>query len=392
MLNFKNIIVVLFTLFVVSASAQVSTSGCYISGALIDPGSTAGCGNTGTNNYCNLASLFVPAYSPVACGTATTSGGVNHTKATVFTLPAGCTATVDAEFKKRNYLGVGASATGCGNAGMDAGSPDALYIIQSGGIVVSQSSTIDVNVTTCGAYPSLGVYTTATASLSAGCGNADGSVEMILTGGTFTIGGASNRADEIITFTVSMSGSCGPSCSAVLPIELISFFGEPRTDKVDLFWKVATEHHVDHYRIEKSSDGLNWKILTNIPASNKTYGSNLTYKTSDNYPVKGVNYYKLTNVDADDSQGLSAMVAVNYTGSETTFWVEQTNDELIIHLKNDQSEGFDLLDNSGRTILDLNGTQGSDRIEISKNGLAKGAFILRSKTNKRTAFTKLIVY
>lgn len=391
MLKYKHIILVVFAAFFSFAKAQVSTSGCYISGALIDPGSTAGCGNSGTNNYCNLASLFVPAFSPVACGTSTTGGSVNHTKATVFTLPAGCTATVDAEFRKRNYLGVGATATGCGNSGMDAGSPDALYILQSGGVVTSQSSTIDVNVGTCGAYPVMGVYTTATASLSQGCTNADGAVQMILTGGTFTIGGASNRADEIITFTVNMSGTCGPSCSSVLPIELISFFGEARQDKIDLLWRVATEQQVNYYLMERSSDGLNWQIFSKTPATNKTYASNLTYKISDNYPLKGVNYYRLTNVDDDNSKGLSALVAVNYTGDENTFWIEQTDDELIVHWKNESEAGMELIDNSGRTVAELS-PNGSDRTSIQKSTLSKGAYVLKSTSFDRLSRTKLIVY
>ena len=392
MFKAKSILFILFSIIVVSVSSQVSTSGCYISGALIDPGSTAGCGNSGTNNYCNLASLYVPAFSPIACGTSTSSGGVSHTKATAYTLPAGCTATVEAEFRKRNYLGVGATGTGCSNCGMDAGAPDALYIIQSGGVVTSESSTIDVNVGTCATYTALGAYTTASASLSQGCTNADGYVQMILTGGSFTIGGASNRADEIITFTVNMSGTCGPSCSSVLPIELVSFFGEPAQPKINLSWKVATEKNVNHYLVEKSLDGLNWEKISKVMASNKAYASNLQYKTSDHYPVNGVNYYRLVNVDNDNSHGLSAVIAVNYTEDSKTFWIEQTDEELIIHFKNSQSEGVELIDCSGKSVWKSNDIAGSDKQKIFKRDLTKGMFILRSQSSDNLSYTKLIIY
>ena len=260
MFKARSIIIIFLLTAFLQGKSQVSSTGCYISGALIDPGSTQGCGNSGTNNYCNLASLYVPAFSPTACSTSTSSGGVSHVKSTVYTLPAGCTATIDAEFKKRNYLGVGATATGCSNSGMD-GSPDGFYITQSGGTTISESSTIAVNVGTCGAYPVLGTYTTAVATLSPGCNNADGTIQMILTGGTFTIGGTSNRADEIITFTVNMSGTCGPLCSAVLPIELLSFYGESNSRQINLSWKVAMEKNVDYYLIEKSLDGLSWETI-----------------------------------------------------------------------------------------------------------------------------------
>ena len=373
--------------------AQVSNSGCYISGVLADPTSTLGCGNSGTNNYCNLASLYVPAFSPSACPTATSSGGVSHTKATVYTLPAGCTATIEAEYRKRNYLGVGATATGCSNSGMD-GSPDALYITQSGGVVASQGSTIDVNVGTCGPYPALGVYTGVTSSISPGCSNADGYVKMIVTGGTFTVGGVSNRADEVITFTVNMSGNCGPLCSSVLPIELLAFYGIPANDKVILQWKVATELNVNYYLVEKSIDAEQWSEVIKIPSKSEAFGVNQFYETQDNYPQKGINYYRLTNYDKDGSHGESRLITVNYERDAMPVWVEQTTDELIIHLngKNLSGEIIELYDISGRVVFSSALPQADDKISIKKQSLAKGIYTLRAESDQNQIFNKLLIH
>lgn len=387
----QNIVILLFAVFF-QGKSQVSSTGCYISGALIDPGSTIGCGNSGTNNYCNLASLYVPAFSPTACSTSTSSGGVAHVKSTVYTLPAGCTATIDAEFKKRNYLGVGATATGCSNSGMD-GSPDGFYITQSGGITVAESSTIVVNVGTCGAYPVLGTYTTAVATISPGCNNADGTIQMILTGGTFTIGGASNRADEIITFTVNMSGTCGPLCSAVLPVELLSFYGESDSRQINLSWKVAVEKNVDYYLVERSLDGISWEIISKTSASNKTYASNLNYKSTDHYPVNGVNYYRLTNVDNDDSKGISSVIAVNHQYDSNSFWVEQNDEEIVIHYRDDGKNGsFTLMDNAGKVIWTGSENTGINQIIIPKSQIAPGMFILSCQSGDKLSNSKLIIH
>jgi hypothetical protein len=391
MFKAKRLIIIFSAFIFFQGKAQVSSTGCYISGALINPGSTAGCGNSGNNNYCNLASLYVPAFTPTACGTSTSSGGVSHVKSTVYTLPAGCTATIDAEFKKRNYLGVGATGTGCSNCGMD-GSPDGLYITQSGGTTIAESSTIVVNVGTCGAYPSLGTYTTAVATISPGCNNADGTIQMILTGGTFTIGGASNRADEIITFTVNMSGTCGPACSGVLPIELISFYGEPANRKINLEWKIATEQHVNYYLVERSLDGLTWEYLSKTIATNKVYATNLTYKSTDNYPLKGINYYRLTNVDMDDERGVSAIIAVEYMDDSNMFWVEQTDEEVIIHQKNDENRGFELIDSSGKRIWETKENNNLTKIQIPKKDLGKGMFILKGHSGDKLSHSKVIIY
>jgi len=391
-LTLKPFIVIVLILLSGNAITQVSFSGCYISGALIDPGSTAGCGNNGTNNYCNLASLYVPAFTPTACGTFTSSSGVNHVKGTVYTLPAGCTATIEAEFKKRNYLGVGATATGCSNSGMD-GSPDGLTITQSGGVIVSQFSQIDVNVGTCGAYGALGTYTTAVATISPGCNNADGYVRMELTGGTFTVGGASNRADEIITFTINLSGTCGPSCSNVLPIELVSFFGVPDENKVNLHWKVASELNVAYYVIEKSLDGINWSEIAKIPSNSETFGVNQKYQTWDYYPQSGINYYRLNNLDKNGDRGDSRVIMVNFNREAMPYWLEQNKEELILHLNNPYyfNEAIQLYDVSGR-LVDSFVLNGSDKLSISKQNIAKGLYNLKTSINQNIKFTKVIIY
>lgn len=373
--------------------SQVSFSGCYISGALLDPGSTAGCGNSGTNNYCNLASLYVPAFSPTACATFTSGSGVSHTKATVYTLPSGCTATIQAEYRKRNYLGVGATATGCSNSGMD-GSPDALYIVQSGGTISSQGFTIDVNVGTCGAYPALGVYTGATSSISPGCTNADGYVQMIVTGGTFTVGGVSNRADEIITYTINMAGSCGPLCSSVLPIELVSFYGTALENKVKLQWKVASELNVDYYLVEKSIDGSEWTALGKVKANSETFGVNQLYHLSDHYPQKGVNYYRLNNYDKDDKRGEAKLIAVNFNKETMPIWVEQTNEDLIFHLNenNKMDEAPKLYDVSGRLIMQLHPENSGSKIVVSKQLIEKGIYLLGFVSSGNSYFNQLLIH
>lgn len=373
--------------------SQVSFSGCYISGALIDPGSTVGCGNSGTNNYCNLASLFVPAFSPTACATSTTSGGVSHAKATVYSLPAGCTATIQAEFRKRNYLGVGATATGCSNCGMDA-LPDALSINQSGGVVSAQGSTLDVNVGTCGAYPTLGTYTTSTASISGGCSNADGYVNMILTGGTFTIGGASNRADEIITFTINLSGTCGPACSNVLPIELISFYGNTEKGKVKLTWKIASEQNVNYYLIEKSIDGENWNFLHKQKPWKAEGGNNITYTTQDHFPEKGINYYRLRNFDKDGSVGDPHLIAVDFNRENEIFYQEQSDRELILHIQNTSamnSECF-LTDMNGKTVKKFSLNPGNNTLIIEKYSVPPGIYGLYAENFNSGLREKIIVH
>lgn len=373
--------------------SQVSFSGCYISGALIQQGSTAGCGNGA--NYCNLASLYVPAFTPTACGTTTATGGVSTPLSTNYSLPAGCTATIVAQYMKRNYFGatVTPSGTGCNNSGMD-GSPDALFITNTGGVVVAQSSTIDVNVGTCGAYPTLGTYTTATANLAAGCANADGTVKMILTGGAFNVGGNSNRADEIITFTVNMSGTCGPSCNGVLPITLKDFYAEPLENEVLLKWSVATEKNVLYYLIEKSNDGISFLPFNTVYSlANLSGENNLSYFNYDYSPSKGINYYRLKHVEKDGSVETHKTIAVSYKNSgASAMWINQTNEIIKIgYEKMPFSKSIFFYDITGRLIKEISlNTEAPAEQEVYTSELVNGMYLI-SGSDPRDAFSQKLI-
>ncbi len=374
---------------------QVSFSGCYISGALIQQGSTAGCGNAGSN-YCNLASLYVPAFTPTACGTAVTSGGVSTALSTNYILPAGCTATITAQFMKRNYFGAPVNPTGigCSNSGMD-GSPDAIFITNTGGFVIAQSSTIDVNVGTCGLYPALGTYTTATANLSAGCANADATVEMILTGGSFNVGGNSNRADELITFTVSLAGTCGTGCSGVLPVTLKDFYAEPLENEILLKWFVASEKNVAYYLLEKSSDGISFTPLNTIFSLAANVGeNNLAYFNYDYAPVKGLNYYRLKNADRDGSIATHKTIAVNFKSDRSSpIWINQTKETIKIGYETlPLSKSLFIYDITGRKVKEIDlKTAAPAEHEVSISDLLKGIYLISASDTRDAFLQKLII-
>jgi len=386
-----------FILFLLAgfAFAQTSFSGCYISGALIQQGPLAGCGNSGSN-YCNLASLYVPAFTPSACGTSVLSGGASTPLTTNYSLPAGCTASITAQFMKRNYFGAPVNPTGigCSNSGMD-GSPDALFITNTGGLVIAQSSTIDVNVGTCGLYPALGTYTTATANLSAGCANADATVQMILTGGSFNIGGSSNRSDELITFTINLSGTCGAGCSGVLPISLKDFYAETLDNEIVLKWFVGSESNLHYYLLEKSTNGIDFYPLNTVYSIAANVGqNNLSYFSYDHGPAKGINYYRLKNVDIDGTVTTHKTIAMNFkNGHEAQMWINQSCEMIKIgYEKMPLSKSVFIYDISGRIIKEIVLKPEAPAINsIPVSGIQKGVYLISGSDPMDGFLQKLII-
>ncbi|MDP3567588.1 T9SS type A sorting domain-containing protein [Sediminibacterium sp.] len=386
-----------YTIFLIVATSlvysQVSFSGCNISGAMLNQNAVAGCGNGGAN-YCNLSALYVPVFSPTGCSTVVLGGGTTDNYSTVYSLPAGCTATITAQYMKRNYLGAPTttSAIGCSNSGMDSG--DDVFITNTGGIVSAQGSTMDVNVGTCGSYTALGTYTTGTPSLIGGCANSDGTVQMILTGGSFNIGGKSNRSDEIITFTVNLSGTCGPSCSGVLPIILKDFYAEPLESEIILKWSVETEKNVLYYLVEKSLDGIEFSPLNTVYSLAITNQQNsLSYFTNDRFPSKGINYYRLMHVENDGSVEVHKTIAVNFKSAyASTIWVNQTKDALKIgYEKMPLSKSVFIYDITGRKIKEVSlKMEAPAENEVFISDLVKGIYLI-SGSDPQDAFSQKLI-
>ncbi len=272
--------------FTVTLICSATTVTCNVNGAMSN-GNASGCGD-GAGTPCNLSAY---SYFGTFCGpTASVScSGCSATSiSTQYILPAGCTANVIAEFKKRG--------SGCSNSGMDAG--DVLSITSSGGIVVGQSASLTNPVSGCTSSTFATTFTTST--ISNGCGNSDGVVTRTITGGQFQINLTSDRGDEIATFSVTITGACGTNCNLVLPIELIDFYASQDGDKNDLVWKVASEEKIVKYIVEKSEDGINFVELLRM----NPFGSENTstiYTGEDASPYSGITYYRLSTIEDDYS-------------------------------------------------------------------------------------------
>ena len=81
----------------------------------------------------------------------------------------------------------------------------------------------------------------------------------------------------------------------MLPIELLYFSATLEKEKVVLRWETASEINADHYVIEKSSDGIEYKTMAIVSA--KGFADN--YILYDRDPYVGRNYYRLTEIDMD---------------------------------------------------------------------------------------------
>lgn len=96
-----------------------------------------------------------------------------------------------------------------------------------------------------------------------------------------------------------------------LPVQLISYTAKAVENRSFIEWSTATETNNRMFVISRSSDGINFKEKGRVNAAGNS--SNPVYYTySDEQPLPGKNYYKLTQVDADGTKKILGVREVRF--------------------------------------------------------------------------------
>src|SRR5579862_5466913 len=81
-------------------------------------------------------------------------------------------------------------------------------------------------------------------------------------------------------------------------VQLISFAGENINGDVVLSWTTSYEENVDHFDLQRSTDGEHFVRLATLAAAGNS-STPLQYTLTDHQPFGGMNYYRLMQVDLD---------------------------------------------------------------------------------------------
>lgn len=106
-----------------------------------------------------------------------------------------------------------------------------------------------------------------------------------------SVGGYASTSGDV-KLTVS---STGVACSA-LPIELLSFDVYMIDTAVNVKWSTATETNCDYFTVERSTNGIDWKEVSQVNG-NGTSSTIHFYNTVDLNAPYGYSYYRLKEVD-----------------------------------------------------------------------------------------------
>ena len=143
--------------------------------------------------------------------------------------------------------------------------------------------------------------------------------------------------------------------SSPLPIKLLSFDGQLQDKQVVFNWTTASEKNNSFFEIEKSTDGALYTSLGKIDS--KAIGGNssnkLSYETNDLSPTQGNNYYRLKQVDFDNTISYSKVIVVPMNKKQedvSKLFPNPNNGEFTIDMGSPRNVVISIIDRFGKVV------------------------------------------
>jgi hypothetical protein len=176
-----------------------------------------------------------------------------------------------------------------------------------------------------------------------------------------------------------------------VPITWLSFTATRQGKMVLLNWATASEINSDRFVVLHSLDGTVFTPIGNVTAAGNS--SNISrYSLEHQNPAKGINYYRIKQVDKDGKFTFSNIAAVNFDADVSiTCYPNPTKAILSLQIGNRHLKGYSY------TLTDMQGKLlGTSKItnpvtSISMTSLKAATYILSVFDDKGKAISFIIV-
>jgi Secretion system C-terminal sorting domain len=178
--------------------------------------------------------------------------------------------------------------------------------------------------------------------------------------------------------------------SGVVPLTLLSFDAFKNKNTVSLKWQTTNEINTSYVDIERSSDGVSFTKIGKVNTVNAAGVNNYAYE--DAQPFKGLNFYRLKQVDIDGSYKYSNINKVLFEnfGDAITIYPNPAKDYIQFDFASKQKTILiNLFDMQGRLIKT---TTLANMLPLKLNieNLSNGKYIIQLSDGERIAVGSFI--
>lgn len=193
----------------------------------------------------------------------------------------------------------------------------------------------------------------------------------------------------IVGYAYANSGSDG-FVSIVLPVTYVSFDASISNDEVKLVWVIESQKNNDHFDVQRSIDGTEWKTVSTMKAKN---GSDRTYQYSEKKPSGKEISYRLKQVDIGGQFTYSAVQLVRTNEEVTESKLSLTpNASLQVGLSANSSQPIRVrvFNSNGQLVGQKTFASGSN-MNYNMNGHPHGLYIIQIIESPSSVTTKKLM-
>ncbi|MCB9296480.1 MAG: T9SS type A sorting domain-containing protein [Lewinellaceae bacterium] len=174
------------------------------------------------------------------------------------------------------------------------------------------------------------------------------------------------------------------------PIQLFYFNGKVQNNSsIHLSWRTATEQNNDYMAVERSADGAKFTELGRVKGAGTTQEPQ-AYTFTDYAPLRGLNYYRLRQVDYDGTIEYHQVISVLFDSKETGLGIQAFPNPVQDQLQARWAAAPDLpttlrvLDMTGRQLATYKAAAGVGAFEVPLNVLPAGLYFLEVRQGQET--------
>lgn len=210
---------------------------------------------------------------------------------------------------------------------------------------------------------------------------------------TNLVGPAPVPSDELYrSWTIS-------SFNEPLSVDLLSFEAFCEDDRALIKWSTASEQNSDYFAIERSTDGEYWETIGEVQAAENS-NSIVEYSFYDENAKNGINYYKVTEFDANGMETEFGPVSAS-CGSNVFEIVNVNNDystngqlDIIVNTSEDKRTDIRILDMAGKLVFEQANEiiqEGVSTITLSKGDLSMGVYFIAIQSADELLTKKVVL-
>ncbi|MFT3911098.1 MAG: T9SS type A sorting domain-containing protein [Ferruginibacter sp.] len=176
----------------------------------------------------------------------------------------------------------------------------------------------------------------------------------------------------------------------VVPVKLTSFTARREDKIVQLNWTTEQEINSKTFVVERSTDQHKWTEIARLNASGNS-SQKINYTAADFNPAKGVNYYRLKQIDLDGK--------FNYSEIRSVYFGNDVNVVLVPNPASDKVTVY-LPDNSAMSTIQVFNANGQlmktissadESVQINLAGFSRGMYTIKVSGKNMYEVKKLLI-